>query len=213
MLRSFGSSPRVPQRTRAVKLAVAQPESSKLWPPPVLRDGLDRCLAGRGAGDGDGEEADVLGALDALRVDDRGVALAAAARAAAARVAAAARALRTARSRRAARSAARSKDSARTRSELPTSFAGSALLTLGVLDSVWTKSPKPKWMTKASMIATRRKTISFDSRRIAPRDGAEVGDSTRRSSGFGRGASGSSRTGCGSTGAGNERSCGLVAKT
>jgi hypothetical protein len=87
------------------------------------------------------------------------------------------------------------------------------LLIFGVLDSVWTKSPKPKWMTKASTIPTSRKTISFDSRRIAPRDGVAAGDSTGLSSGSERGASGSSRAGCGSTGAGNERSCGLVAKT
>jgi hypothetical protein len=223
MLRYVGSSPpRISQRTRVGKLAVNQPESSKLWPPPPPpppREGFDLAGADRGAGDGE-ETAGDLCALGVLRTDeeDLGVELAAAgladaARAAAAAAAARVRALLMARRRRTVRSAARSKDSARTRSELPTSFVARGLLTLGVLDSVWTKSLKPKWMMNASTIPTSRKTISLDSSRIVPRDGLAAGGATRLSSGSGRETSGSSRAGCGSTGAGNERSCGLVAKT
>jgi hypothetical protein len=102
----------------------------------------------RGAGEGE-EAAGVLAVLGVLRTEeeDLGV-LAAARREAAARDAAAAAAARArtraACCRRAVRSAARSKDSARTRSELPTSLPARGLLIFGVLDSVWTKSEKPK---------------------------------------------------------------------
>ena len=170
----------------------------------------------RELGAGDGEEAD--GAFEVLgdaALSLLGAALAEVARAAAAARAAASRVrvLWAASRRRAARSEARSKAAARTRAELPTSLVASGLRTFGVLDSVFTKSPKPKWIRNASMIPARRKTISLDSSRIAPSEGDAGAESTGLKCGSVRARSGSSRAGCGSTGAGYERSCGLVAKT
>jgi hypothetical protein len=195
-----------------------QPESSKLWPPPPppppppLRAG-----AGFGRGVLRGAGVGVLlagtGRAVAARAGAEEAGLGARAAAAAARAAAAlarARSLRTARRRRAARWLARSKAAARTRAELPTSAVATGPRSFGVLDSVWTKSPKPKWIEKARTIPTRMKTSSFDSRRVAISDGG-AGASASVSSGTGRTAS--ERAWGRSTGAGNERICGLVAKT